>query len=223
MEAKCSAARQGNRWQRLRRLLAFAAVALFLSLMAYGLLTKAPNNSIDASLAKARPAQAPGFELPVLQRGSIGTRLNSKVAPALKDGQLTLSELSGTPVVLNFWASWCIPCRSEAPVLEGVWQQNRSKGVLFLGLNMQDLIPDARAFIRDFHNTYPNIRDQGNDTAHSWGVTGVPETFFITPRSKVVAHVIGVVSAAQLRQGIAAARSGQAISALTGGATRPTR
>jgi cytochrome c biogenesis protein CcmG/thiol:disulfide interchange protein DsbE len=221
MEAK--AGTDGTRWHRVRQVLAIAAVSLFVVLLAYGLLSKAPNDSIDASLAKAQPAPAPGIDLPVLQRGTLGARLGPRLAPALADQQITLAELKGSPVVLNFWASWCIPCREEAPILEQGWEKARPRGVLFVGLNMQDLTTDAQAFLRDFHNTYLNIRDQGSDTAHSWGVTGVPETFFITPRSKVVGHVIGVVSAAQLRQGIAATRLGRAVGTLTGGASRPTR
>lgn len=212
-----------GRWRRLRRLSAPLAVGLFVALLAYGLLIKAPNDSIDASLAKAHPAPAPGIDLPLLQRGALGRQLGSKLTPALADQRITLAELKGTPVVLNFWASWCIPCRQEAPILERAWEKARGNGVLFVGLNMQDLTTDANAFLRQYHNSYLNIRDQGSDSAHSWGVTGVPETYFITPAGKVVAHVIGVVSAAQLSQGIAATKSGRAVSTLTGGATRPTR
>ncbi|MEK6252180.1 MAG: TlpA disulfide reductase family protein [Actinomycetota bacterium] len=223
MGAKAPADVERSRWQRARQVLAIAAVSLFVLLLAYGLLSKAPNDNIDASLAKAQPAPAPGIDLPVLQRGALGGRLGPKLAPALADGRVTLPELNGSPVVLNFWASWCIPCREEAPILERAWEQNRAKGVLFLGLNMQDLTPDARAFMRSYHNTYLNIRDQGSDSAHSWGVTGVPETFFITPRSKVVGHVIGVVTPADLNEGIAASQSGHTVGTLSGGAKRPTR
>lgn len=212
-----------SRWQRVKRLLAPVAVGLFLALLAYGLLSKASNDSIDANLAKARPVSAPALELPVLQRGVLGARLGPRLAPALADQRITLPELKGSPVVLNFWASWCLPCRQEAPILEHAWEKARPRGVLFVGLNMQDLTSDARAFLHQYHNSYLNIRDQGSDSARSWGVTGVPETFFITPRTKVVAHVIGVVSPAQLTQGIAATRSGRALGTLTGGAKRPTR
>ena len=223
MGDKATADVERTRWQRTRQLLAIAAVSLFVALLAYGLLSKAPNDSIDASLAKAQPAPAPSIDLPVLQRGTLGAGLGPRLAPALADQQITLAELKGSPVVLNFWASWCVPCRDEAPILEHAWEQARPQGVLFVGLNMQDLTSDAHAFIRSYHNTYLNIRDQGGDTARSWGVTGVPETFFITPRSKVVGHVIGVVTAADLREGIAASKSGQAVGTLAGGAKRPTR
>lgn len=212
-----------SRFSWVRRLAPVIVVALFLALLAYGLLTKAPNDSIDASLAKSQPAGAPGFDLPVLQRGTLGPSLAPRLERALADENVSLAELKGILVVLNFWASWCVPCRQEAPILERTWKRARKQGVLFVGLNMQDLTTDAQAFLRDFHNTYLNVRDEGSGSAHSWGVTGVPETFFITPAGKVVAHVIGVVSAAQLNQGIAAAKSGKAAGALIGGASRPAR
>jgi cytochrome c biogenesis protein CcmG/thiol:disulfide interchange protein DsbE len=126
-------------------------------------------------------------------------------------------------VVLNFWASWCIPCREEAPTLERAWRRARAAGILFLGLNMQDFPEDARAFMREFDNTYLNVRDQSNGVARDWGVTGIPETFFITARGRVVGHVIGVVSAAQLRHGIESARRGRPLGSLKGGDRLPTR
>jgi len=210
MEAK--AGTDGTRWHRVRQVLAIAAVSLFVVLLAYGLLSKAPNDSNRWSRVCCA----------VL--GSVSCSANpTRLAPALADQQITLAELKGSPVVLNFWASWCIPCREEAPILEQGWEKARPRGVLFVGLNMQDLTTDAQAFLRDFHNTYLNIRDQGGDTARSWGVTGVPETFFITPRSKVVGHVIGVVTPADLSEGIAASQSGHTVGTLSGGAKRPTR
>jgi cytochrome c biogenesis protein CcmG/thiol:disulfide interchange protein DsbE len=205
------------------RLAGVLAVAAFVGLLAYGIATKNPDTTIDDSLARSDPIAAPGFELPVLERGSLGPRLGARLRPALDDGQLGLDELRGTPLVLNFWASWCVPCREEAPTLERGWHTARPKGVLFLGLNMQDLTEDARAFMREFDNSYLNVRDQSNGVARDWGVTGLPETFFITARGEVVGHVIGVVSAERLRAGIAAASSRRPLGALEGGDRRPTR
>jgi cytochrome c biogenesis protein CcmG/thiol:disulfide interchange protein DsbE len=198
-------------------------VALFIALLAYGLAKQSPRTDIDDGLARAEPVRAPGFELPVLERGSLGAALSSRLRPVLADGNVALEELRGTPVALNFWASWCIPCREEAPTLERAWRRARGRSVLFLGLNMQDFPEDARAFIREFDNTYLNVRDQSNRVARDWGVTGIPETFFITPRGRVVGHVIGVVSAEQLRQGIESARRGRPLGSLEGGDQLPTR
>jgi cytochrome c biogenesis protein CcmG/thiol:disulfide interchange protein DsbE len=223
MKARTPADHRGRAPRLVRQLILGAIVAGFLALLAYGLLSKGPDDAIDASLARLHPAKAPGFDLPILASGDLTPPLAARLAPAMADGRLTLPELRGTPVVLNFWASWCVPCRQEAPILESGWQRYASQRVLVLGLNMQDLTTDANRFIASFHNTYPNIRDQGSGTANDWGVTGVPETFFISPRSQVVGHVIGVVSASQLDQGIAASESGRAVGTLTGGDSRPTK
>jgi len=212
-----------SRLGQAARVAAVLAVALFVALLAYGLIAQAPNTGIDDSLAQAQAAPAPGFELSVLQRGSLGSELEPEVGPALADGSVALDELRGTPIVLNFWASWCVPCREEAPLLDRSWREARDDGVLFVGLNMQDLTEDARAFMREFDVSYLNVRDQSNGSARKWGVIGLPETFFVTPQGEVVSHVIGVISEEQMRQGIAAARSGRPVGALSGGDRRSVR
>jgi cytochrome c biogenesis protein CcmG/thiol:disulfide interchange protein DsbE len=205
------------------RLSALAAVALFLALLVYGLLSKPADTTIDSSLAEAEAPRAPGFTLEVLQEGSPGPRLERRLEAAANDGELALQELRGAPVVLNFWASWCPPCREEAPRLERSWRESRDRGVVVLGLDMQDLTGDAREFIREFHISYPNVRDPGDDVAREWGVTGLPETFFISARGRVVAHVIGAISSEQLQGGIAAAVDGRPTGVLQGGERRSTR
>jgi cytochrome c biogenesis protein CcmG/thiol:disulfide interchange protein DsbE len=197
-------------------------IAALLALLAYGLTASSPDDSIDGRLAERRAAAAPSLELPVLQHGLLGP-LTDELGPALADDRLALEELRGIPVVLNFWASWCPPCRSEAPLLERTWRSLRGQGVVMLGLNMQDLTGDARDFIREFRISYPNVRDQSDDVAIDWGVAALPETFFIDARGRVVGHVIGAVSRSKLQAGIAAARSGRPTGARSGGDRRPTR
>jgi cytochrome c biogenesis protein CcmG/thiol:disulfide interchange protein DsbE len=123
-------------------------------------------------------------------------------------------------VVLNFWASWCVPCREESPELQREWTAQRARGVVFLGLDMQDITDDARAFVREFRLTYPMVREGSNDTARRYGTTGIPETFFISRRGQVVGHVIGAASARQLRVGVAAARAGRPLGPQQGGDQR---
>jgi cytochrome c biogenesis protein CcmG/thiol:disulfide interchange protein DsbE len=166
---------------------------------------------------------APGFELDVLQRGRAPAPLASVVDRAARDGRIALAELRGTPVVVNFWASWCDPCRAEAPVLERGWREAGRQGVLFLGLDMQDATDDARNFLREFSITYPNVREAGDETSRRYGMTGIPEAFFISARGQVVGHVIGALTPAQLRAGVSAARSGRPARASEGGDRQPSR
>jgi cytochrome c biogenesis protein CcmG/thiol:disulfide interchange protein DsbE len=217
-----SHARRRPAWRRPGPLAALALIAAFLGLLAYGLLSSAPSDEIDRELAQSRSAAAPGFELPLLERGSLGP-LGPRLEAALSDGRLEARELRGLPFVLNFWASWCPPCRTEAPRLERTWRSVREREVLVLGLNMQDVRSDARAFIRELGLSYPNLRDPTDEVAREWGVAALPETFFVDRHGKVVGHVIGAISAGQLRDGIAAALTGRPGAARSGGERRPTR
>ena len=195
----------------------------FVGLLVFGLLTQAPNSQIDDQLANAQAAPAPGFELAVLADGQPGEKLATAWRRAAADGTVDFEELRGTPVVLNFWASWCVPCREEAPALRSGSQRWHERGVLFLGLNMQDVTEDARAFLREFDLDFPQVRDPNNAAARRWGLTGIPETFFISARGDVVGHVIGTVSSEQLDTGATAAERGRPAPIGTGGDQRPTR
>jgi len=112
-------------------------------------------------------------------------------------GQLSLAELKGKPVVVNFWASWCKPCREEAPILEEGWRKYRERGVVFVGVNFQDDEDEARAFLQKFKITYPTGPDPGH-VAVDYGVLGVPETFFIDREGIIVNRFIGPLTRERL-------------------------
>jgi cytochrome c biogenesis protein CcmG/thiol:disulfide interchange protein DsbE len=209
--------------RRALRLAGILAAVAFVALLAYGLTAKSTNTTIDDSLARGQAVAAPGFALAGLVPGSPQGAAAAAFKRADADGRVSLAELRGTPVVLNFWASWCDPCRGEARVLERGWRESGRRDVLFLGLDGQDATEDARNFISQFGLTFPHVRDPTNQTARAWGVTGLPETFFIASDGRVVGHVIGTVGAQQLRDGVAAARAGQPKSAARGGEQRPNR
>ena len=222
MEANASSApverRRGwGRWAVI------VVVGLFIALLVYGLESRGPDDAIDDALAEGRAPTAPAFDLEVLERGQIPAPLRAPLGGALADGRLALSELRGTPVVLNLWASWCTPCREEAPRLERGWERWGPRGVAYLGLNIQDLRGDALKFGREFGITYPSVRDARRGVADSYGATGIPETFFVDARGRVVGHVIGVVSERELEVGARAARSGRVIGKVTGGRTFDVR
>jgi cytochrome c biogenesis protein CcmG, thiol:disulfide interchange protein DsbE len=118
-------------------------------------------------------------------------------APALlldrldREGKLSLESLRGNAVVLNFWASWCAPCKEEAPLLEEAWRDHRDKGLVVVGVDAQDFRGDARSFMRRFGLTYPVVHDGRGSTLGRFGVTGFPETFFIDREGKIVAVEVG--------------------------------
>ncbi|MGI8730333.1 MAG: TlpA family protein disulfide reductase [Solirubrobacteraceae bacterium] len=195
---------------------------LFVGLMAYGLAARAPNLRIDTTLAQGRPADAPPFDLAVLQRGDPGA-LAGRLRGPLADGRLSLAELRGSAVVVNFWASWCEPCRREAPLLEDSWRSARTDGVVFVGLNMQDARSDARGFLREFEVSYPNVREPDDATARAWGLTGLPETYFLASDGQIVSHVIGLIREPQMQAGLRAATAGRPVAPGRAGDRRSVR
>ena len=108
-----------------------------------------------------------------------------------RDTTLSLKNLKGKAVVLNVWASWCVPCNQEAPMLQAAWKQARAQGknVVFLGIDFQDVSSDALTFLRKYDINYPNVLDATGSVSIDYGVTGVPETIFINSQGTVVSTV----------------------------------
>jgi len=109
-------------------------------------------------------------------------------------GQLSLEELRGQVVVINFWASWCGPCLDEAPILEQVWRDYKDQGVIFAGIDYVDTEPDARAYMKRFDVTYPNGPDLGSKIAQAYHIRGVPETYFVDREGRLAKSKIGPLS-----------------------------
>lgn len=146
-----------------RALLAFLAVCAVLGLLAFGLLNKG-----EAKIAVGEPV--PDRELPVL-------------GDEARQGDI--AEYRGRWVLVNLWASWCIPCRQEAPVLDRFARQYRKRGVSVLGINVQDNSDDALAFVHDYDIRYRQLRSVGDERSSAFGSTGVPENFLVDPRGRL--------------------------------------
>ena len=168
------------------QVLAVGVVVALLGLLLWKV-AKGDDNAVTGSLAKGKLVAAPDWEL-----GLLGG-----------DEELSLESLRGRAVVLNFWASWCGPCKDETPLLQEGWQRWEGKNVVFVGMNVKDFRGDARSFVRRFGVTYPNVYDGKGSTVGRYGVTGFPETYFIDARGRVVFRIAGpVADAAELDDGI---------------------
>jgi cytochrome c biogenesis protein CcmG, thiol:disulfide interchange protein DsbE len=119
------------------------------------------------------------------------------------EGTISLAALRGKAVVLNFWASWCDPCKEESKALESVWREYRDRGVVFVGIDAKDAAGEGRRFAERHGISYPLAYDGPGQTVGRYGVTGFPETWFVSPEGKLVGErVQGPVTAARLRQNI---------------------
>jgi cytochrome c biogenesis protein CcmG/thiol:disulfide interchange protein DsbE len=116
-------------------------------------------------------------------------------------GKVELTSLRGKVVVLNFWASWCYPCNQEAPALEAATKK-WGRRVVVLGVDVNDPVGDARGFARKYRLSYPLVHDNHNVTSPKYGLTGLPETFFIDRAGKLVVHVAGQVEASDIQAGV---------------------
>ncbi|MEQ9620129.1 MAG: TlpA disulfide reductase family protein [Deltaproteobacteria bacterium] len=105
----------------------------------------------------------------------------------LFDGEkLTLSELEGKTVLLNFWASWCMPCKQEALALEKSWQKYKDDNVVFIGVNVWDDTSNARSYMKKYGGEYPHGIDPAEEIQVDYGIGGVPETFFIDASGNII-------------------------------------
>jgi len=138
--------------------------------------------AVGAALARGETPPVPALVLRALPGGP---------APA-GPRDVALRDLRGHPVVLNFWASWCAPCREEAPVLGYLARDYHARGLLVVGVDTQDLEAPARAFLARYGVTYLNLRDPDGSAGRLFGTTGVPETFFIDAAGRIQGKFPGV-------------------------------
>jgi cytochrome c biogenesis protein CcmG/thiol:disulfide interchange protein DsbE len=156
---------------------AICVLVALVALLAYGLAQNEPDRSVDQALAQGERASAPDLELPKLGGGGNGS----------------LDDYRGQVVVLNFWASWCKPCKDESPLLEKWHRRMRDRGGTVLGVDMLDVTSRAEEFIDEYDLSYPMLKDKDGDGLESYGVVQYPETFVIDRRGRIAAVQRGPV------------------------------
>ena len=174
----------------MRRLLApipiavLCAVVALLALLAYGLASSEPDRGIEDALTAGEREQAPELKLP----------------PLSGKGERSLADYRGKVVVLNFWASWCRPCRAESPLLQRWHERIGPDDALVLGVNLLDVTGDANNFIDEYGLEFPMLRDGPGDTQADFGIAQLPETFVIDRQGRIAAVQRGPVDDAWMRE-----------------------
>jgi len=164
--------------------IATLAVAALLGLLLYGVTSSGPDRGIEAALARGERPAAPDTRLP---------RLGA-------EGEGSLAEHRGEVVVLNYWASWCKPCRDESPLLQRWHERMSRRGGLVLGVDVLDTTSDAQRFVRDLKLTYPMLRDGPGETQKDFGVVAYPETVVVDPSGRITALRRGPVDEAFMQR-----------------------
>jgi cytochrome c biogenesis protein CcmG, thiol:disulfide interchange protein DsbE len=176
----------------MRRVLSPVPIAIIgvlvalVALLAYGLAETDPDRSLDRSLAAGEREQAPELELPKLGESGTGS----------------LADYRGQVVVLNFWGSWCEPCRVESPLLERWHQRIKDEGGVVLGVDMLDITSRAEEFIEEYDLTYPMLKDKEGEGIERFGVAQFPETFAIDRRGRIAAIKRGPVDEEWMRANV---------------------
>ncbi len=166
-----------------------AAVGLvfaLVGLLTFQVLRKEEERGLIADVRAGKTPNAPPLELPLLDG----------------DRTVSLASYRGKAVVLNFWASWCEPCKEEAPMLQEAWERHRGNGVVVLGVNAQDFTRDARRFAERYGLTYPILHDGPGSSLGRYGATAFPETWWVGRNGKLVAYVQGQFSGEELERNI---------------------
>ena len=142
-----------------------------------------------------------------IRTGTVGKEAPAFTLVRLEGGApLSLSQYAGKVVVLNFWASWCIPCKQENPALVRVYERYRASDVVIIGILYQDSADHGRAYVRDLGVGWPTVVDDDGRVSLSYGVFGIPETYFIGPDGVIAGRHIGPIDEQTLVAGIEAIR-----------------
>ena len=187
---------------RLAQVLAVGLVAALLGLLIWRVAHHSAGATFVKEIAQGKRPEAPGFSLKPIWQENVGA--TPRLQAALRRGRVTLDDLGGRPTIVNVYASWCVPCKDEAPLFAAASRRYAGR-VQFVGFDYHDFESDGRGLLRRYGADYAALHDGDGKVSTRWGITGVPETYVLDPSGHVVAHAASAVGRRELQPLIAAA------------------
>ncbi len=192
-DAELLAAAEGHVQQRVSTLtiVMMLSVLVVLASLGYAMIKREHQRDTPES------GPAPDFEVTMFDYAPM----------VMRSETVSLESLRGKAIVINFWASYCVPCQQEAPMLERIWREYKEQGVVFLGINTEDPLKETLDYLARYGITYPNAPDKGARMEHAYRITGIPETFVIDTHGQIVQHYLSAPNERDFRAAIERALS----------------
>ena len=187
---------------RFAQVLAVGLVVALLGLLIWRVVRHDSGATLVSEIAAGKRPAAPGFRLRPIWPETLGA--TSRLKAAVGRGQVTVADLAGRPTIVNVFASWCGPCKDEAPLFSAAARRYAGR-VQFVAFDYHDFAGDGRALLRRYGSDFVALHDGDGHVSNRWGVTGVPETYVLDPTGHIIRHAPGAVGNRELQLLLAAA------------------
>lgn len=187
---------------RVAQTLAVGLVVGLLGLLIWRVARHDSGAALVSDIAAGKHPAAPDFRLRPISPQWFGA--TARLGTAVRRGEVTVADLGGRPTIVNVFASWCGPCKDEAPLLSAASSRYAGR-IQFVALDYQDFDADGRSFLRRYGSRFAALHDGNGRAAHRWGVTGVPETYVLDPTGHIIRHAPGAIGKRELQPLLAAA------------------
>ncbi len=187
---------------RVAQVAAVGLVVALLGLLIWRVVRHDSGATLVSEIAAGKHPSAPDFQLRPIWPRSLGA--SSRLRSAVARGEVSVADLAGRPTIVNVFASWCGPCKDEAPLLSAAARAYAGR-IQFVALDYHDFAGDGRALLRKYGSDFVALHDGDGHASNRWGVTGVPETYVLDPTGHIISHAPGAVGKRELQSLLAAA------------------
>ena len=187
---------------RVAQVAAVGLVIALLGLLIWRVVRHDSGATLVSEIAAGKHPAAPDFRLRPIWSSTLGA--SSRLRSAVARGEVSVDDLTGRPTIVNVFASWCGPCKDEAPLLSAAARTYAGR-IQFVALDYHDFAADGRSFLHKYGSDFVALHDGDGNASSRWGVTGVPETYVLDPTGHIISHAPGAVGKHELQPLLAAA------------------